>query len=68
LVHAAGFLSIEAARQHRCTMLDIFIEIDRLLRPEVCEYSMLYFLFMDLVFCVYDFLFTQDKKGLRMKL
>ncbi|KAK2442429.1 putative pectin methyltransferase QUA2 [Trifolium repens] len=34
LVHAAGFLSIEAARQHRCTMLDIFIEIDRLLRPE----------------------------------
>jgi hypothetical protein len=27
---------------------------------------MLYFLFMDLVFCVYDFLFTQDKKGLRM--
>ncbi|CAJ2644404.1 probable pectin methyltransferase QUA2 isoform X2 [Trifolium pratense] len=34
LVHAAGFLSIEAAQQHRCTMLDIFIEIDRLLRPE----------------------------------
>ncbi|CAL5202851.1 unnamed protein product [Lathyrus oleraceus] len=34
LVHAAGFLSLETAQPHRCTMLDIFIEIDRLLRPE----------------------------------
>ncbi|KAK7410516.1 hypothetical protein VNO78_01350 [Psophocarpus tetragonolobus] len=34
LVHAAGFLSLEFAQQRRCTMLDMFIEIDRLLRPE----------------------------------
>ncbi|RZC06769.1 putative pectin methyltransferase QUA2 isoform C [Glycine soja] len=37
LVHAAGLLSLEFAQQRRCTMLDIFIEIDRLLRPEVCK-------------------------------
>ncbi|KEH34953.1 putative S-adenosyl-L-methionine-dependent methyltransferase [Medicago truncatula] len=34
LVHAAGFLSLQTSQQYRCTMLDIFIEIDRLLRPE----------------------------------
>ncbi|KAK7351188.1 hypothetical protein VNO77_10456 [Canavalia gladiata] len=34
MVHAAGFLSLETAQQRRCTMLDMFIEIDRLLRPE----------------------------------
>ncbi|XP_027363121.1 probable pectin methyltransferase QUA2 [Abrus precatorius] len=34
LVHAAGLLSLEAAQQRRCSMLDMFIEIDRLLRPE----------------------------------
>ncbi|XP_028756984.1 probable pectin methyltransferase QUA2 [Neltuma alba] len=34
LVHAAGLLSQRTAQQHRCTMLDLFIEIDRLLRPE----------------------------------
>lgn len=34
LVHAAGLLSLEA-EQHRCSMLDIFTEIDRILRPEV---------------------------------
>ncbi|XP_061338510.1 probable pectin methyltransferase QUA2 isoform X2 [Gastrolobium bilobum] len=34
LVHAAGLLSLETAQQRRCTMLDLFIEIDRLLRPE----------------------------------
>ncbi|KAL2317697.1 hypothetical protein Fmac_031573 [Flemingia macrophylla] len=33
LVHAAGLLSLET-EQHRCTMLDLFIEIDRILRPE----------------------------------
>ncbi|TKY56264.1 pectin methyltransferase QUA2 [Spatholobus suberectus] len=33
LVHAAGLLSLET-EQHRCSMLDLFIEIDRLLRPE----------------------------------
>ncbi|XP_031274981.1 probable pectin methyltransferase QUA2 isoform X2 [Pistacia vera] len=33
LVHAAGLLSLEAD-QHRCSMLDIFTEIDRILRPE----------------------------------
>ncbi|CAJ1974098.1 unnamed protein product [Sphenostylis stenocarpa] len=34
LVHAAGLLSLEFAQQRSCTMLDMFIEIDRLLRPE----------------------------------
>lgn len=34
LVHAAGFLSLETGQQRRCTMLDLFTEIDRLLRPE----------------------------------
>ncbi|XP_048226896.1 probable pectin methyltransferase QUA2 isoform X2 [Ricinus communis] len=34
LVHAAGLLSLETGQQHRCTMLDIFTEVDRLLRPE----------------------------------
>ncbi|KAF5739742.1 hypothetical protein HS088_TW12G00952 [Tripterygium wilfordii] len=34
MVHAAGLLSLEAEQKHRCTMLDIFTEIDRLLRPE----------------------------------
>ncbi|TKY74379.1 pectin methyltransferase QUA2 [Spatholobus suberectus] len=34
LVHAAGLLSLESSQQRRCTMLDMFIEIDRLLRPE----------------------------------
>ncbi|XP_014501958.1 probable pectin methyltransferase QUA2 [Vigna radiata var. radiata] len=34
LVHAAGLLSLEFAQQHRCAMLDVFIEIDRILRPE----------------------------------
>ncbi|CAN0889933.1 Probable pectin methyltransferase QUA2 [Linum grandiflorum] len=35
LVHADGLLSLETSRkQRRCTLLDLFIEIDRLLRPE----------------------------------
>ncbi|XP_065848283.1 probable pectin methyltransferase QUA2 [Euphorbia lathyris] len=34
LVHAAGLFSLETGKQRRCTMLDIFTEIDRLLRPE----------------------------------
>ncbi|KAI4307407.1 hypothetical protein L6164_030601 [Bauhinia variegata] len=34
LVHAAGLLSLETTQQRRCSMLDIFTEIDRLLRPE----------------------------------
>ncbi|XP_044475622.1 probable pectin methyltransferase QUA2 isoform X2 [Mangifera indica] len=33
LVHAAGLLSLEAD-QHSCSMLDIFTEMDRILRPE----------------------------------
>jgi len=40
LVHASGFLSLEA-EQHRCTMLDMFLEIDRILRPEVCQFGTL---------------------------
>ncbi|KAJ9166573.1 hypothetical protein P3X46_021305 [Hevea brasiliensis] len=34
LVHAAGLLSLETGQQRRCTMLDIFTEVDRVLRPE----------------------------------
>lgn len=37
MVHAAGLLSLETSQQRRCTMLDLFTEIDRLLRPEVPE-------------------------------
>ncbi|XP_022961962.1 probable pectin methyltransferase QUA2 [Cucurbita moschata] len=33
MVHADGILSLEALR-HRCSMLDLLSEIDRLLRPE----------------------------------
>lgn len=35
LVHAAGLLSLEGSKRPRCSMLDLFSEIDRLLRPEV---------------------------------
>lgn len=34
-MHAAGLLSLEASKKPRCSMLDLFSEIDRLLRPEV---------------------------------
>ncbi|KAJ8772086.1 hypothetical protein K2173_027263 [Erythroxylum novogranatense] len=34
LVHMQGLLSLETGQRRRCTSLDIFIEIDRLLRPE----------------------------------
>ncbi|KAK9167008.1 hypothetical protein Scep_002199 [Stephania cephalantha] len=34
LVHAEGFLSLETKRTRGCTMLDLFTEIDRILRPE----------------------------------
>ncbi|KAK9096434.1 hypothetical protein Sjap_021931 [Stephania japonica] len=34
LVHAEGFLSLETKRKRGCTMLDLFTEIDRILRPE----------------------------------
>ncbi|PON50355.1 putative pectin methyltransferase QUA [Trema orientale] len=34
MVHAEGLLSLETNQQRRCTMLDLFTEIDRLLRPE----------------------------------
>jgi len=36
-VHAAGLLSLETEK-HKCSMLDLFIEIDRILHPEVCEF------------------------------
>lgn len=35
MVHAQGLLSVETDQQRRCTILDLFTEIDRLLRPEV---------------------------------
>lgn len=34
LVHAEGLLFLESGHQHRCSTLDIFTEIDRILRPE----------------------------------
>lgn len=34
LVHANGLLSLETSNQHGCTVLDLFTEIDRILRPE----------------------------------
>ncbi|WOL08708.1 hypothetical protein Cni_G17461 [Canna indica] len=34
MVHAEGLLSLEARQKQRCSMLDIFLEIDRILRPE----------------------------------
>uniref|UniRef100_A0A2P2M5L7 Methyltransferase n=1 Tax=Rhizophora mucronata TaxID=61149 RepID=A0A2P2M5L7_RHIMU len=34
LVHAEGIFSLETGQQHRCTTLDIFTEVDRILRPE----------------------------------
>lgn len=38
LVHADGLLTLEFSQNShsRCGMLDLFVEIDRLLRPEVC--------------------------------
>ncbi|KAM7514562.1 hypothetical protein LguiA_004145 [Lonicera macranthoides] len=34
MVHGEGLLSLETGQQRRCSILDIFSEIDRLLRPE----------------------------------
>ncbi|KAL5982227.1 hypothetical protein ACLOJK_016297 [Asimina triloba] len=34
LVHAKGLLSLENGQQHRCSMFDLFLEVDRILRPE----------------------------------
>ncbi|KAI4388728.1 hypothetical protein MLD38_001033 [Melastoma candidum] len=34
LVHAAGFLSLHNSKHRICSLLDIFTEIDRILRPE----------------------------------
>ncbi|KAL8145606.1 putative pectin methyltransferase QUA2 [Apium graveolens] len=34
MVHAEGLLSLEIAHKRRCSMQDVFSEIDRLLRPE----------------------------------
>ncbi|KAL7175945.1 hypothetical protein ACSBR2_029505 [Camellia fascicularis] len=34
MVHADGLLSLQTGQHRRCTMLDLFSEIDRLLRPE----------------------------------
>nr|XP_010926316.1 probable pectin methyltransferase QUA2 isoform X1 [Elaeis guineensis] len=34
MVHAEGLLTLETHQQDRCSMLDIFLEIDRILRPE----------------------------------
>ncbi|XP_047082555.1 probable pectin methyltransferase QUA2 [Lolium rigidum] len=34
MVHADGLLSLEKRQKHRCSTLDIFLEVDRILRPE----------------------------------
>ncbi|XP_047325822.1 probable pectin methyltransferase QUA2 [Impatiens glandulifera] len=34
MVHAQGLLTVETSQQQRCSSLDIFMEMDRLLRPE----------------------------------
>ncbi|XP_058086646.1 probable pectin methyltransferase QUA2 [Magnolia sinica] len=34
MVHAEGLLSLETGQQRRCTMYDLFLEMDRILRPE----------------------------------
>lgn len=34
MVHADRLLSLETSQRPKCTMLDLFLEIDRLLRPE----------------------------------
>jgi SAM-dependent methyltransferase len=34
MVHADGLLTLQTTKQSRCSMLDLFYEIDRLLRPE----------------------------------
>ncbi|KAK1431284.1 hypothetical protein QVD17_07740 [Tagetes erecta] len=34
MVHADGLLSLQTVKQSRCSMLDLFYEIDRFLRPE----------------------------------
>ncbi|XP_030542626.1 probable pectin methyltransferase QUA2 [Rhodamnia argentea] len=34
MVHASGLLSLENNQNRRCSMLDLFAEIDRILRPE----------------------------------
>lgn len=36
LVHGEGLLSLQFGEEQRCEMLDVFTEIDRMLRPEVC--------------------------------
>ncbi|GAB4861231.1 Probable pectin methyltransferase qua2 [Ancistrocladus abbreviatus] len=34
MVHADGLLTLETSKHRSCSMLDMFVEIDRLLRPE----------------------------------
>ncbi|XP_049936110.1 probable pectin methyltransferase QUA2 isoform X1 [Nymphaea colorata] len=34
MLHADSLFSLEAVLQHRCTVFDIFLEMDRILRPE----------------------------------
>ncbi|KAG8072449.1 hypothetical protein GUJ93_ZPchr0006g44855 [Zizania palustris] len=34
MVHVDGLLSLEKRQKHRCSTLDIFLEVDRILRPE----------------------------------
>jgi hypothetical protein len=38
MVHADGFLSLQKNHKHRCSTLDIFLEVDRILRPEVKKF------------------------------
>lgn len=50
MVHADRLLSLEASdARGRCSMLDLFLEIDRILRPEVIENKLMWVDFMILV-------------------
>lgn len=50
MMHGEGLLSLETSKQRRCTTMDIFSEIDRLLRPEV---TFLFLIFSFDIFLVF---------------
>jgi putative pectin methyltransferase len=39
MVHADGLLSLGKNKKHRCSTLDIFLEVGRILRPEVSKFD-----------------------------
>nr|DAD41101.1 TPA_asm: hypothetical protein HUJ06_015424 [Nelumbo nucifera] len=64
MVHAEGLLSLQTSKQHRCTMLDLFAEIDRLLRPEsLCKQTHLHKSFQPLIWSALGFSFAKLTKA-----